>query len=85
MKNDTIKLIITETLLIENKKSTKKDSTNKIKLKVNNKNNSFTLEHDTDYKINPIYKHELINKTKVYSFSINEQNMNQKKNRGYFT
>ena len=25
MKNDTIKLIVTETLLIENKKSTKKD------------------------------------------------------------
>ena len=71
MKNDTIKLIITETLLIENRKSTKKDSTNKIKLKVNTTNNSFTLEHDTDYKIKPICKYEPIGKRKIYSFSIN--------------
>ena len=72
MKNDTIKLIVAETLLIENKKSTKKYSTNKIKLKVNNKNNSFTLEHDTDYEIKPIFKYEPIGKTTVYSFTINK-------------
>lgn len=72
MKNDTIKLIVTETLLIENDKSTKKDSTNKIKLKVNNTNNSFELTHDTDYKIKPICKHEPIDKRKIYTFSINK-------------
>lgn len=72
MESNIIKLIVTETLLIEDKKSTKKSSTNKIKLKVNNTNNSFTLEHDTDYKIKPISKYEKINKTKIYSFSINK-------------
>ena len=72
MKNDTIKLIVTETLLIENRKSIKKYSTNKIKLKVNNTNNSFTIEHDTDYKIKPIVKYEAIGKRKIYSFSINK-------------
>ena len=72
MKNNTIKLIVTETLLIENRKSIKKDSTHKIKLKVNNTNNSLTLEHDTDYKIKPIFTYEPIGKTKVYSFSINK-------------
>ena len=72
MKNNTVKLIITETLLIKNRKSTKKDSINKIKLKVNNKNNSFILEHDTDYKVKPIVRCEPIGETKVYSFSINK-------------
>lgn len=72
MKNNTIKLIVTETLLIENKKSAKKDSTNKIKLKINNIGNSFELTHDTDYKIKPIYKYEPIDKRKIYLFSINK-------------
>ena len=72
MKNDTIKLIVTGTLLVENRKSTKQDSSNKIKLKVNNKNNSFTLEHDTDYKVKPIFRYESIGERKIYSFYINK-------------
>ena len=72
MKNDTIKLIVTETLLIKNRKSTKSDNTNKIKLRVDTINNFFTIEHDTDYKVKPIVKYEAIGKRKVYSFSINK-------------
>ena len=71
-KNDTIKLIRSETLLIENQKLIKKDSIIKIKLKINNTNNSFELEYDTEYKIKPICKYEIISNTKIYSFSINK-------------